>query len=266
MGVNAQSQNKKWKSWEAEADTLMNHEQFDGAIKLYSRIIGDTHHKNEPNYPVFYKRAVCYYSLGNFESALGDLNNIIPGSPLAKEGLILRAIVYRQSGDLNHQIEDLNRILADQPLNSALLTWRAAAYLDKGDYYPALQDLRLSRTIQENAETEVYLGLAHYYTGQPDSALTSLNKAIELEPSSLTPYLYAGSFCLQENEFALALKYLDVALRIDAKNPGVLFYRGVALVELEHEKEGCSCLAKALEAGEDDAVDYLKEYCYGVED
>jgi tetratricopeptide (TPR) repeat protein len=79
-------------------------------------------------------------------------------------------------------------------------------------------------------------------------------------------YLYAGSFCLQEDEFDLALKYLNVALKVEPKNATALFYKGVALVELKKEKEGCSCLSKAFYAGEDDAGDYLKQYCFGLDD
>ena len=93
-----------------------------------------------------------------------------------------------------------------------------------------------------------------------------MNKAIELDVTFLPPYLYAGSYCLQENEFELVLKYVNVALQIEPNNKTALLYKGVALVELKKEKEGCRCLTKALAAGEDDAADYLKEYCYGARD
>ena len=78
-------------------------------------------------------------------------------------------------------------------------------------------------------------------------------------------YLYGGTFALEEENFELALKYLDVALRLDPENVAALFYKGVALVELKKEKEGCSCLNEAFMAGQDDAADYLKQYCYGVD-
>jgi len=77
-------------------------------------------------------------------------------------------------------------------------------------------------------------------------------------------YLYAGTFCLQEKKFDLALKYLELGLRIDPTNHSALFYKGVSLIELKRTDEGCSCLKKAFDAGEDDAADYLKEYCYDV--
>ena len=73
-GFNAWSQEEKWKEWEAEADTLLNHEEFEGALKLYSKIIDGAGPKYKPGNPVFYKRAVCYYSLKNMVSAQKDLD------------------------------------------------------------------------------------------------------------------------------------------------------------------------------------------------
>ncbi|HCR53096.1 MAG TPA: hypothetical protein DIW27_01675, partial [Cytophagales bacterium] len=56
--------------------------------------------------------------------------------------------------------------------------------------------------------------------------------------------------------------YLNMALRLDPENLNAQFYKGIALLELDREEEGCRLLAKAFYAGEDDAGDYLKEKCY----
>jgi len=37
IGIEARSQNEKWKAWEVEADTLLNRQDFEGAIKLIQR-------------------------------------------------------------------------------------------------------------------------------------------------------------------------------------------------------------------------------------
>ena len=38
-GLTARSQDEKWKVLETEADTLLNHEDYEGALKLYSKIL-----------------------------------------------------------------------------------------------------------------------------------------------------------------------------------------------------------------------------------
>jgi tetratricopeptide (TPR) repeat protein len=262
VGIEAHSQNEKWKAWEVEADTLLNRQDFEGAVKLYSKIIDASGLKDESAFPVVYKRAICYYNLNDFQRALGDLEIFIPRFPDMEHARLLRAFVYKGLGDADHQLTDLSILLGAQPANRELLQWRASVYLDKGNYPAAKIDLLAVKAIRDDAETEMFLGTAYYYEGHADSALMNLNKAIELDATYLPSYLYAGFFCLQEDEFELSLKYLNLALKLDPASTAALFYKGVALVELKQEKEGCRCLIKAFHAGEDDAADYLKEYCY----
>jgi hypothetical protein len=59
---------------------------------------------------------------------------------------------------------------------------------------------------------------------------------------------------------------LNLGMRVDPENPALLFYKGVALVELEKIDQACSCLNKAFYMGYDDASGYIEEYCYKVED
>jgi len=64
------SQNPKWAAWETEADTLMSHEDFKGAIKLYTKIIDASKLKDKTTYRPLYKRGVAHYSSGEFQKAI----------------------------------------------------------------------------------------------------------------------------------------------------------------------------------------------------
>lgn len=261
------AQNQKWKAWEVEADTLLNRQDFRGALEMYTKIIKASKLKDPSAYGAVYKRAVCSYSLGEFESALKDLDIFIPSYPGSSQAHLLRAFVYRELGDSERQLIDLDEAVTMRPGDPNLLKWRATLYLDKGDYQLAKQDLiTLKRNQTDDSEIETYLGLAYYNLSHPDSALMSLNKAIELNAMYVPAYLYAASFCLQEEEYDLALKYISIPLRLDPKNATALFYKGMALIEKKKIDAGCSCLNKAFYLGYDDAADYLKEYCYEVED
>ena len=165
-----------------------------------------------------------------------------------------------------YELIDLEEVISSRPGDPGLLKWRATLYIDKGEYLLGKRDILEVLNFQPDAEAQTYLGLAYYNLNYPDSALMSLNKAIELDVNYLPAYFYAGSFCLQEGEYDLALKYINLVLRLDPKNPTALFYKGIALVEKKNFDVGCSCLNKAFYLGLDDAGDYLKEYCYEVED
>lgn len=258
-------QTEKWKQWEVQGDTLLHRQDFAGAIRYYNKVIAHAKGDEKAILGSTYKRAVCYYSIGEFEKALQDLNKFIPAYPRVFNAYVLRAFVCKELEDQDCQLADLTEALSLQPGSPELLKWRATVYLDKNEHAKAADDLRTAQLFQDDAETETYLGFALFNLEKSDSALVALNKAIELDATYLPPYFYAGSFCLQNGEYDLALKYLNLALRLEPKNASALFYKGVALVEKKNIDEGCSCLNKAFYLGSDDAADYLKEYCYEVD-
>jgi len=259
------AQNEKLKKQEAEGDTLLNRQDFAGAAKVYTKILKATKEKDQFYYSIVYKSAVSSYSVGQFDKALAQLEEFIPAYPNVPQAHLLKAFIYREKADSDKQLSALQQAMRLQPGSPELMKWRAMLYLDKNKFDSAKMDLKQVRLYSDDAETETYLGFAYYNTGQKDSAMICLNKAIALDATYQPALLYAGSFALQEEAYDLALTYLNLALRLDSKNPTAMFYKGVALVEKEKLDEGCSCLAKALKLGSEDAVDYLKQYCYGEE-
>jgi tetratricopeptide (TPR) repeat protein len=259
-----QDEPTQWGKWETDADTLMSHEDFAGAAVLYSKIIKEYQFKEKSDYRFIYKRAVSYYSGNKFDSALADMNRYVPEFPENPQAWILRALIYRHKGDADNQLNDLQKAIDLRGGNAELFRWRGALRIDKGDFQGAKKDFKEAILLHDDAELETNLGYIYYSLGSLDSALICINKAIVLDVTYAPPYLYAGSFCLQEEKFELALNYLNLALRIEPANRVALFYKGVSLVELNKTDEGCRCLQKAFDAGEDDAVGYLKQYCFDV--
>lgn len=259
------AQSAKVRKVEVEADTAMSQQDYAKAIKLYSKVIKSTKLKERNDYIAVYKRAVCYYSINDFNHALEDLNVVVPKIPGLPQALMLRGIVYGEMGQKDKKLEDLKQALVADPANPGLLKWRASVYLEDDEFKLARKDLELAKIFQDDAETEMYLGVAQYNSGAVDSAFQSLDKSIELDATYLPAYMYASSFSLEEDRYEQAITYLDFAGRLDPKNPTVFFYKGIALVELEKVDEGCRFLRKAFYSGLDDASGYLKEYCFGVE-
>jgi len=259
------AQNPKWAAWEVEADTLMSQQDFVGAIKLYSKVIDASKLKDKPSYRALYKRAVAYYSSGGFQNAIKDMDRFIPEFPESYQARILRALAYRESGDVDNQLKDVEAALGLSNGEPQILKWRAGLLMEKSEFKLAKDDLLLVRQFQDDPEVEMNLAFAYYSLDNPDSAIIAINKSIELDATFAPAYLYGGSFSLEQENFDLALQYLNLALRLDPENATALFYKGVALVELKKEEEGCRCLTKAFMAGQDDAADYLKQYCYGIE-
>lgn len=247
-----------------QADTLLGRQDYAGALPLLTRIIEKSKLASDADYEALYKRAFCYYGMGEFEEALSDVNRYLKKIP-NDQAKLLRAYINQELGNYDAQLEDLNDFIAASPGNPDLLRWRASVYMESEQYEAARKDITQLLQIDENPELKSYLGLIYYYQEKQDSALTVFEEVIAKNPDFLQPYLYAASLTLEEEVYDLALRYINAGLAIEADNITLLFYKGIALVESDQEEDGCRCLTKAFNGGLDDAGDYLKSYCYGGE-
>ena len=257
----AVAQNSKAKEWEVEADTLMQRENFKEALKLYTKCIDASQLKSPQDFSALYKRGVAYYRLAEYSSALKDIDQLLAKNPQIVQGYILRAFIYRETKEMTKELESIQSAL-ELTQDPGLMKWRASLLLQNGSYSEAKRDLLFLRGLQTDPETETQLGFIYQAQDDPDSAIMCINKAIELEPSYLPAYFYAGSLCLQEEAYEMGLKYVDLGLRLEPQNATLLMYKGIALVELKNLDEGCRMLRKSLAAGEKEAQDYLVQYCY----
>lgn len=248
-------------SLEAQADTLVDRQDYAGALPLYNKLVEKSKPKTEQEFQLYYKRAVCHYGLQDFERALKDINTVIEKYP-QPQAKLLRAYINQELKDYDGQLADLNELISLNPENPEMIQWRASVLMESGKYSDAQKDLRKLLRYQSSPELKSYLGLAYYYQEKADSALSIFDEVINEQPTFTQSYLYAASLCLDEDAYELALNYIDKGLQADPANTTFIFYKGIALVETDREKEGCRCLTKAFDAGLDDVADYLKEYCY----
>src|SRR5687767_891506 len=121
--VSGQSKTQTNAAMEVYADTLLGRADYKGALELYTKLIESSKPSTETQYQLYYKRAVCYYGLHDFETALKEINMVIEKYPQAQSKL-LRAYVYQELGNYDAQLADLNELLAENPDNFELIQWR----------------------------------------------------------------------------------------------------------------------------------------------
>ena len=252
-------------AWSVEADTLMNHREYEKALDLYSKIIKESKLKSEDDFMALYNRGLAYFSLGRYDEALQDVNQYIEKYP-EQHARLLRLYIYQELGDHENQLKELNALVAQGPGNPELLQWRISVLMEAGKYTEARKDIRQLLTVNASPELQSYLGLTYYYEDKADSALIIFDQVIKTDPSSTQTYLYAASLCIEKEAYDLALNYANKGLQQEPSNTTLLLYKGIALVENKKLQEGCRCLTKAFNAGSDEAGDYLKEYCYSTEE
>lgn len=248
----------------AQADTLLAREDFTGALAIYNKVLDKSKTLSDEEFSAYYKRAFCYYGLEQYDQALKDINQYIQKKP-EDQAKLLRAYINQELGNYEDQLKDLNEFITAHPENLELVQWRASVLMEMENYKDAQKDIRQILKVQNSPELKSYLGLTYYYLNDPDSALMIFDEVIAMDPNHMQTYLYATSLSLEQDAYELALRYVEQGLKKDPTNNTLLFYKGIALVETEKVTEGCRCLAKAFAAGFDDAGDYLKSYCYGVD-
>lgn len=259
---NAIAQDDKIQSWSAEAQTLMQREQFEAALRLYDNIIEATDKDDPAHREAQYNRIVCLYSLEDLDTALEEINSFIGENPGVIQGKVLRAFIYRDMGDTQAQLQDVSDLVAMNPLNADLIKWQAYLLIQEEEYDSARAQLHMASRIKTDAETELYLGMTHYFTDDPDSALYHFDNAIDLQPDAFPALMYASAVCLDQSAYELALSYLDKAALLDPTNLSVVFYKGIALTETGQRDEGCRYLSRAFYGGEDAAGAYLEHKCF----
>lgn len=251
---------------EVEGDTLLNREDFEGAIEIYNKVVELSKLKDTESKGVLFKRAICFYNLGEFQKALDDLNVFIPEYPAFPRARYLRAFVNRELGNTQAQLDDINHLIEQNPANPDLLKFRAGIYLESEKYPEAKTELLKLQKLTNDEQIETQLGFIYNNLSDPDSAYLHFDSALSLNGGYSPAYMYMTSLCLEQEAFELALTYVDIGLRLEPGNQQLLFYKGIALAESEKLDEGCSILARVFHNGMDQAGDYLKQYCYSVKD
>lgn len=259
---NVHAQEDKVQTYLAQADTLMQHEDFEAAIKLYDKIL-QTASKDSPiRKQAQYNRIVCLYSLDELKKALEEVNQFIEETPEFPQARLLRAFIYRDMDNTEGQLRDISALVRLNPLNVDLIKWQSYLLIQEEKYDSARTQLKFAAGLRNDAEIETYLGMTYYYSDDPDSAILHFDKAIDMKPDAFPALMYASAVCLDQSAYELALNYLDKASLLDPNNLSVMFYKGIALTEIGKRDEGCRYLSKAFYGGEDAAGDYLQYKCF----
>lgn len=265
IGLFAQMSSAKWRVTEVEGDSLLSREDYPHALVKYNQAMDVSKLKDTESKRLLYKRAICYYSLQDFQKALDDLNAFIPYYPSFPRAKFLRVLVNGELGNTQAQFDDIHELELLEPGSPDILSLKVNIYLEAEQYDSAKVELLRLQRINDDEETETQLGFVYYNLEDADSAFVHFDRAITLNENYAPAYVYMSSLCLEQEAYAMTLMYVDRGLLLDPQSKQLLFYKGIALAESEKLEAGCSILAKLFYEGFDQAGDYLKQHCYGID-
>lgn len=199
--------------------------------------------QSAPPSPEVYTRLVkAHRSLQDYTAAIADLKALLMLQPNDAQscyqlGLLLAAtrpesaLAYLiQAAELDPSLAGTSQAiqrqintarLSDEPSYALMAAGRALASLNEWEMaVEAFRQATLART--DYAEAWAYLGEArqHFKTGSTstDDGLSDLQKALSIDPASLSTNLFLAMYWQRQERYDQALTYLGVATKLDPDN------------------------------------------------
>ncbi|MEN9232008.1 MAG: tetratricopeptide repeat protein [Thermostichus sp. DG02_5_bins_236] len=176
-------------------------------------------------------RGKAYFALNQTPLALADFDRAIELAPRQPEPYYCRALIRVSQADTEGAIADLTQLVALRP--SATYHINLADLLaEQGSLASALT--RLDEAIRlDPTSTPAFVARAHLhsYLGKWEASLADWSKAIELQPDSAL-YYNRGITYSYADRYDEAIADWDRSVEMDPEKPNTLYSRGNALYEL----------------------------------
>lgn len=196
----------------------------------------------------YFNRAVTKLEMGNVQGALDDYNKVIELHPAPKPFF----------GNEKKSSSSLNKnILADAYNNRGYLKQHRLNQLQD-----ALSDYNHSIAIQsDNHEAYFNRGLARVFLKDYQGAMNDYDAALRLKPDYAECFNNKGNLKQYVlNDLQGALNDYEEAIRHNPQFALAYLNRGLVKIQLRIS-DGCNDLSRAVQLGNADAANYLKQYC-----
>lgn len=238
--------------WLYRADETLAQGNSQKAIALTTRALDSA----GPRGAAYLQRGLIYHQMENWEAAQSDLTQAIALSSnlspqRAQAPIIAEAFYYR--GDARNALGDYRGALADytQALRRGMSL--AKTYLQRGDVRAALGDRQgaiadytLALEAQPSSIAYSKRGLTYSDVGNHQQGLQDCNRAIDLEPSSVSAYQNRGLIRQRLGHTEGALDDLNIALRLEPQSAQTYYIRGIIRAKADDSTGAIADLTAAI--------------------
>ena len=226
-------------------------EEYDNIFQTYT-----------PTDLMYYQRANVYIALNDYGNAVTDLKNAIKLNTDNYDYYALRAYVLAEMKHYKKAWKDYNVAIEMNPEKPLDYLERGMVLYKMQLYQEAIKDISFYLKFYDRDEKAYYYaGLIYNELGDYSTALTYLNKLIDLNKGSVN-YLIArvNAFEGLEN-YTQMLIDCNNALDLDPHNGLVFFKRGIAKLNLKDTDGACKDWENAVRNGYFDANEYIHSEC-----
>ncbi len=219
---------------------------LDGAAAAYEALATLYPQRADP----FLGLATVALRRGEFEAALGYLQNAAAAEPTSTEAWRQLAVLLEQQARFEEAADAYGRLIDLLPDDPNLYVARAMALARLGRGAEAIADLQAAQSLDPYRE-HAWLNAAGaaYGTRQYAAAVEVASAGLEAYPRSLGLLILRGQAYLSMGEAQAALADFDAALMLDDRSPTAYRWRGEALAALGRMEEAIAALQQAGEVG-----------------
>lgn len=135
---------------------------------------------------------------------------------------------------------------------------RAKAYMEKEQVGAAMMDVNKAIELdQKNTDAFLMLADIYYLLGDQANITSSLNRALEADPYDARPMVKLAEMNMLQQNFDLALGYIDNAMKVSTFNPRAYFVKGMIYMA---KQDTTAALKNFLISREQDADFYENQY------
>jgi tetratricopeptide (TPR) repeat protein len=203
----------------------------------------------------FTNRGAVYAGMGNFEAAMADFNKAIELEPDRVDAYNNRGAEYAKRGMFEAAISDFDRALALNPRSPDAARNRELALTNMRAQQGPKQDQAPS------AEYYLARGMQYGQSGNLQSAVADLSKAIELEPSYAEAYNNRGIAYAMLGRMDSSYADFASAIRLKPDYADAYFNRAVARRQVGDRANACADYAKAAALNHPGALQAQRDYC-----
>jgi len=177
----------------------------------------------------YLRRGIAFYSKGEFNHAISNLNNAIKIDPSYIEAYLYRGLAYAGKNNPEQAIVDYTKAIEINPKHEESYFVRGVAYAAKRDTDKAIADY--SKAIEINPKyVQVYLNRALLYimSGNSEKAIPDANKIIEINSSFAGGYYLRGLAYANKNNLEQAIADYTKAIEVNPQYAEAYANRGLA--------------------------------------
>ncbi|MDZ7606756.1 MAG: tetratricopeptide repeat protein [Cyclobacteriaceae bacterium] len=226
----------------------------------------------------YYLRAETYYALGNYYSAISDINRILAleklsaePNPDASKYLLTRAKSYTSLNDFVLASSDFEKVFEISKSNAPAYFERARFYVNTRNFDNALSDI--NQAVKLNSGKADYFSLRAqirlaYGNPEPGSeryraVLNDMTSSVQLEPKNHQFLMQRSEFLSAMGENEQAIKDYDQVISISPKTAEAYSNRGVLKMNNMEYSSAAFDLTRSILLNPDNEKNYrLRGLCY----